>query len=100
MLLSESLCELLGEKHGTELSINKVMEKICYYIRRKNLQDPTDGRKILPDKKLSNLLDYNEDGEPLTHYHLPKLLSPHLFDRKSREEMVQRRNGLGEIREN
>jgi chromatin remodeling complex protein RSC6 len=51
---------------------------ICEYIKVNKLQDPSDGRVILADEKLSNLLQYNaeHDGR-LTYATIQRLLAKH-----------------------
>jgi upstream activation factor subunit UAF30 len=53
-----------------------VTRDINAYIRENNLQDPTNGRKINPDAKLSALLKL-EKADELTYFNLQRFMSPH-----------------------
>jgi upstream activation factor subunit UAF30 len=51
---------------------------ICEYIKANKLQDPKDGRVILADEKLSNLLQYSADRDgKLTYATIQRLLAKH-----------------------
>jgi len=52
MQLAPQLAEFVGEDRMARGDITK---KIWGYIKEKNLQDPSDRRKILCDEKLSDL---------------------------------------------
>jgi len=76
--VSNSLCDFLGRYRGTKLSRVEVTKEICYYIKEKKLQDPSDRRIIIPDMRLATLLNYDEEVDgPLTYYFLQKKLQPH-----------------------
>ena len=53
-----------------------VTREINAYIRANSLQDKDNGRKILPDKKLSTLLKLGKTDE-LTYFNLQRFMSPH-----------------------
>jgi chromatin remodeling complex protein RSC6 len=56
----------------------EVTKFICNYVKENNLQNPTDKRQIVSDKKLSKLLDYNSKEEkPLTYFYLQTKLKSH-----------------------
>ena len=54
----------------------EVTREINAYIREHKLQDKDNGRKIIPDKKLTGLLKIKK-GEELTYFNLQKYMSPH-----------------------
>jgi chromatin remodeling complex protein RSC6 len=54
----------------------EVTRDINKYIRAHNLQDVTNGRKIIPDAKLSALLKIGATDE-LTYFNLQRYMSPH-----------------------
>ena len=59
-----------------------VTKFICNYVKSNNLQNPKDKRQILPDEKLTKLLNFDtKSKEPLTYYTLQKLIQP-LFSKK------------------
>ena len=74
--ISNELANFLNQPHGTELARTEVTKVINSYIRANNLQDPTNGRKILPDKKLTDLLNVKKEDE-LTYFNLQRYMSPH-----------------------
>lgn len=52
---------------------------ICQYIKQNNLQDPNDRRRVVPDDKLSKLLDYDPKKEvkPLTYCYIQNKIQKH-----------------------
>ena len=75
--ISEELAAFLGKEWpGTEMARTQVTREINTYIRAHNLQDPKNGRRILADKKLRQLLKLQKDDE-LTYFNLQRYMSPH-----------------------
>lgn len=57
-----------------------VTQKLCQYIKEKNLQKPEDKREILPDAGLKKLFDITpDDTEKLTYYSMQKKVQRHIF---------------------
>ena len=54
----------------------EVTKQINTYIKANKLQDPKNGRIILPDAVLTKLLKISK-GEELTFFNLQKYMSPH-----------------------
>lgn len=75
-LISKELAQFLGKEHGTEMARTDVTREINGYIRAHKLQDPKNGRRILPDSKLRKLLKIKKDEE-LTYFNLQRYMSPH-----------------------
>jgi len=75
-LISPELAAFLGKPEGTELARTAVSKEINQYIRANNLQEPTNGRKINPDAKLSKLLKIGK-GEELTYFNLQRYMKHH-----------------------
>ena len=75
-LVSDELASFLGKPSGCEMARTEVTREINKYIRAKNLQDPANGRHIIPDKALSTLLALKPSDE-LTYFNLQKFMSPH-----------------------
>jgi chromatin remodeling complex protein RSC6 len=75
-LISDELASFLEKPSGTEMARTDVTREINKYIRAHNLQDVTNGRKIIPDNKLSSLLKLKNTDE-LTYFNLQKYMSPH-----------------------
>lgn len=75
-LISDELASFLGKTSGTEMARTEVTREINAYIRKHNLQDKENGRKINPDSNLSKLLKLNGSDE-LTYFNLQRYMSPH-----------------------
>jgi len=74
--ISSELASFLGKKSDEMLARTEVTREINKYIRENNLQDPNNGRHILPDKKLRTLLKLGKNDE-LTYFNLQKYMSHH-----------------------
>ena len=75
-LISNELADFLGKPEGSEMARTDVTREINKYIRTNNLQDKENGRKIIPDKKLTSLLKLQK-GDELTYFNLQRYMSPH-----------------------
>jgi len=74
--ISDELAKFLDKPIGSEMARTDVTKDINAYIRANKLQDTTNGRRILPDKKLASLLKIKEN-EDLTYFNLQKFMSIH-----------------------
>jgi len=74
--ISDELSSFLAKPVGSEMARTEVTREINKYIRTHNLQDKTNGRKIIPDAKLATLLKLKKTDE-LTYFNLQKYMSPH-----------------------
>tara|TARA_B100000927_G_C16471292_1_gene471642 strand:+ start:1543 stop:2121 length:579 start_codon:yes stop_codon:yes gene_type:complete len=81
--ISPELAAFLGKAKGTEMARTEVTREINGYIRQHKLQDPSNGRRILADTKLTKLLKLKKSDE-LTYFNLQKYMSPH-FAKKGEE---------------
>lgn len=68
---SPDLSKIVGE--GT-MPRGEVVSKVWAYIKSNKLQNPDDGREIMPDDKLSKVLG----KEKVTMFAMNKLLAQHL----------------------
>ena len=75
-LITDELATFLGKDSGTEMARTQVTREINMYIREHNLQDPANGRRIIPDACLRKLLRVPE-SEELTYFNLQRYMSPH-----------------------
>lgn len=75
-LISDELASFLGRPAGAEMARTEVTREINAYIRKHNLQDKSNGRKINPDSSLSKLLKLSVSDE-LTYFNLQRYMSPH-----------------------
>lgn len=74
--ISIELATFLGKAKGVEMARTEVTKEINSYIRANSLQDPKNGRRIIPDAKLVSLLSL-KSGDELTYFNLQKFMSPH-----------------------
>lgn len=74
--ISDELANFLGKEKGSEMARTAVTKEINNYIVLHNLKDKENGRKIIPDQKLNDLLKI-QDGETLTYFNLQRYMSPH-----------------------
>lgn len=75
-LITNELADFLKKPHGTEMARTEVTKEINSYIRQHQLQDKTNGRKIIPDAQLTKLLKIGS-GDELTYFNLQRYMSPH-----------------------
>lgn len=80
--ISLELATFLGKPKGTEMARTEVTREINGYIRKHDLQDPANGRRILADAKLRKLLKLTSSDE-LTYFNLQRYMSPH-FAKKAK----------------
>ena len=80
--ISKELATFLGKEVGTEMARTEVTREINQYIREHKLQDPANGRRILPDAKLRKLLRVQQSDE-LTYFNLQRFMSPHFTKSKA-----------------
>lgn len=59
------LSEFLGVKQDQEVSRVFVNKYIANYLKENRLTNPSDNRKIIPDEKISNLLEFCFDNFPV-----------------------------------
>ncbi len=74
--ISDELATFLGKEKGAEMARTAVTRDINTYIRDNKLQNPSNGRKINPDEKLTSLLKLGA-GDELTYFNLQRFMSPH-----------------------
>jgi upstream activation factor subunit UAF30 len=74
--ISDELAKFLEKPIGSEMARTDVTREINQYIRKHNLQDKENGRKINPDAKLQTLLKLKKTDE-LTYFNLQRYMSPH-----------------------
>ena len=72
--ISKELADFTGWDDDSKRSRVEVTRYICDYIKKNNLQNPEDRRKIIPDKKLEKLLGHKKSNGPLTYYNIQTCL--------------------------
>jgi upstream activation factor subunit UAF30 len=80
-IISTELATFLNKNQGSEMARTEVTKEINVYIKQHNLQDPANGRRILPDATLRKLLKLSKSDE-LTYFNLQKYMSPHFPSKK------------------
>lgn len=74
--ISDELAIFLGKPLGSEMARTEATSNITQYVRDHKLQNKDNGRIILADDKLRELLKLNDDVE-LTYFNLQRYMSPH-----------------------
>ena len=74
--ISDELAAFLGKPVGTEMARTDVSKEINSYIQSNSLQDKSNGRKINPDSKLTQLLKIGKEDE-LTYFNLQRFMKHH-----------------------
>ena len=75
--ISEEFALFIGLQGGKEISRTAANKHILNYIKRNNLQDKTNPKRILPDEKLTKLLLLQEVKEELTYFNIHKYIHYH-----------------------
>lgn len=55
-VITNTLCDFLGQPHGTMMARTEVTKKVTAYIKVANLQVQTNKRRFIPDDKLGSIL--------------------------------------------
>ena len=76
--ISSEMAEFLGVSSDVEIARNKVTSLINKYIVENDLRNESDKRKILPDEKLTILLNLKGDEE-LSYFNLQKYMKHHFI---------------------
>jgi upstream activation factor subunit UAF30 len=84
--ISDELALFLSKEPGAMMARTDVTKEMTNYIRENKLQDKENGRKIIPDDKLTKLLNIDSSVE-LTYFNLQKYMSPH-FEKSPVTEKV------------
>ena len=74
--ISEELCDFLNCDHGTQMARTEVTKFLTQYIKKNDLQDPSNRRRILCDTALAELLSVGPEDE-VTYFNLQKYMKPH-----------------------
>jgi chromatin remodeling complex protein RSC6 len=74
--LSDELCDFLSIPHGSSLARTEVTRVINDYIKKNELQNASDRRKIIPDAHLKSILKYDET-KGLSYFSLQSSIKHH-----------------------
>jgi chromatin remodeling complex protein RSC6 len=76
--ITAELATFLGKPVDTMMARTEVTKEVNAYIREHKLQDPTNGRIIVPDAKLNGLLKVSKDDQ-LTYFNLQRYMKVHFI---------------------
>ena len=85
--ISDELAKFLDKPVGSMMARTEVTREVNAYIRGNDLQDKSNGRKIIPDAKLASLLKLGKTDE-LTYFNLQKYMSPHFAKASANVEVI------------
>jgi len=74
--VSDEMCDLLFIPRGSLVPRTTITRLITGYIRSNHLQDPKDGRRIIPNETLKRMFMLNDD-EIITFFNIQKYLKLH-----------------------
>lgn len=78
--VSDDLANFLSLDKSKKYSRVVITKKLCTYITDHNLQQTQDRRIIVPNKDLSDLLQYKPvNNEPLTYFRLQRCIQRHIL---------------------
>jgi chromatin remodeling complex protein RSC6 len=75
--ISNDLANFLGLSHDSQIARTEVTSKVIAYVKQFNLQNPEDKKQIVPDAKLSALLQSGTDR--VTFFNLQTYLKKHFL---------------------
>jgi chromatin remodeling complex protein RSC6 len=75
------LTDFLDASNLPEEDITRVLitQKLCKYIKEKELQNPSDKREIIPDETFKKLFSIDNNDEKLTFYSIQKKVQSHIY---------------------
>lgn len=76
--ISVELASFLGQDPNVQVARASVTQALSAYVNAHTLKDPSDGRIIRADHKLSKLLNLRS-GDTLTFFNLQRYLKPHFI---------------------
>lgn len=74
--VSDEMCDLLGIPRGTQKARMEVLRLIYAYIKHHKLQDPSNGRTIIPNEELARVLKWTPD-QTMTYFNIQTFLKHH-----------------------
>ena len=83
--ISDDMCEFMSLEKGTMVPRVEVTRFINNYIKKNNLQNPSNKRQILADSNLKKLLGSDAEGVDLDYFGIQKYLSKHFIYEKKDE---------------
>ena len=85
--ISAELADFCGISPGTKIPRTEVTKILLKYVKTNNLEDPTNHRKIIPDKALAQLLSTQDEAlrGDLDYFSMQHYLAPHFIKTKNKE---------------
>lgn len=79
--ITPELAAFLGKPAGYEVARTEVTKLLTEYVKEHSLQNPTNGREIIPNKELAALLGYDAatESKPLTYFNLQTYMKRHFI---------------------
>jgi hypothetical protein len=84
-MVTKELCEFMNKPEGTKIARTEVTKALTNYIRENQLSHKdVDGKlKIIPDEKLENLLNIDDNElSNLSYFNIQKYMNKHFFSTK------------------
>jgi len=75
--ITPALADFLGLGHDQQIARTEVTSKVIAYVKAQNLQNPANKKQIVPDTKLSALLQ--SGNEVVTFFNLQTFLKKHFL---------------------
>jgi len=85
--VSKELQDFMKLNDGDKVARTEVTKYLSSYIKQHNLKSQENGRVIVPNKELGNLLGANDD-ETITFFNLQRFMNKH-FIKNSQENVVE-----------
>lgn len=86
-IVSDDMCEFIGVEKGTQMARTVVTKVINEYIKKNELQDPSDKRRIILDDKLSKIITLSPDDR-LTYFNLQSYIKQHFNQHLNKPDEV------------
>jgi chromatin remodeling complex protein RSC6 len=75
--ISDELCDFMGLERNTMISRISVTNFLIDYIKKNNLQNPSNRRIILPDDKLSKIFGEESKDKVIDYFTMQKYVNHH-----------------------
>lgn len=89
--ISDQLAKLLGKEKGTLMSRTAVTKEFKKYIDEHDLQDPDNGKFIIPNSDMTKLLNLKKSDPKLQWFNIQSFLKYH-FIKESNEQTTENKN--------
>jgi chromatin remodeling complex protein RSC6 len=79
-VVSDAMCEFLGNDPGSHATRTQITSAISKYVKKAELQTQPNKQIIVPDEKLGVLLK-NEENATVTFASIQKMLKHHFLEK-------------------